>query len=67
MGISSGMFWLNSFLATQVVPLILSSPLQTHGYFYVISFLSVFYIIFTLLALPETKVSGSIARFSGIS
>ena len=56
-GLSAAVFWGNSAVVNQLAPLILGSPLKTHGYFYIVAGLCLFYFMFTLLTFPETKVS----------
>ena len=40
----------------QLTPILLASPLQTHGTFYVLAGVNLAGFLFALLTLPETKV-----------
>ena len=56
MAISGFSYWIFIFLFSQVTPLIIGSPMQVHGFFYLLTAVNLFAVIFTLLSLPETKV-----------
>ena len=40
-----------------LIPLIVGSPLQLHGFFYIVTGFNLLGFFFVLVALPETKVS----------
>ena len=56
MSISTGSYALFTWIANLVTPLIVGSPLQLHGFFYILSAINLFSFFFVLFALPETKV-----------
>ena len=50
------MFWLANITIAQVTPIMLASPLQTFGTFYLLVGIHIAALLFVLLTLPETKV-----------
>lgn len=50
------MFWLANIAIAQVTPIMLASPLQTFGTFYLLVGVHVAAMLFVLFTLPETKV-----------
>lgn len=50
------MFWLANIAIAQVTPIMLASPLQTFGTFYLLVGVHIAALLFVLLTLPETKV-----------
>ena len=49
--------WTGNFLVAMLTPVLLASPLQIHGTFYVLSGALFAALLFVLLTLPETKVT----------
>ena len=49
--------WTGNFLVAMLTPVLLASPLQIHGTFYVLSIALFAAFLFVLLTLPETKVT----------
>ena len=54
--LTSGALWMAAFIPIQLFPVLLVSPLRTHGTLSIIAALTMFSFVFTLIALPETKV-----------
>ena len=50
------MFWMGNIIVAQVTPIMLASPLQTFGTFYLLVGVHIAALLFILLTLPETKV-----------
>lgn len=48
--------WSGNFLVAMLTPILLASPLQVDGTFYIISLFLFMAFLFVLLTLPETKV-----------
>ena len=55
-GIVTGIYWFSSSISNLLTPLIIGSPLQLHGLFYIVSGLNLFGFLLILFAFPETKV-----------
>ena len=49
-------FWVSNLIVAQLTPIMLASPLQTFGTFYILAGVNIAGFFFTLLVLPETKV-----------
>ena len=53
---TTAVFWMGNIIVAQVTPIMLASPLQTFGTFYVLVGVHIAALLFVLLTLPETKV-----------
>ena len=49
-------FWVSNLVVAQLTPILLASPLQSHGTFYILAGLNLAGFLFVLLTVPETKV-----------
>lgn len=49
-------YWVFTCLVNQSTPLILGSPLELHGFFFIIAGINLFAVVFVTFTLPETKV-----------
>ena len=56
MSLSSVAWWMGTLLVSLLTPILLSSPLQIHGTFYLLGAVHVIIFLYVLLLLPETKV-----------
>ncbi len=54
--ICTGLYWLFATIWNQITPLLLGSPIQSHGYFYVLAGINACAFLSVLIFLPETKV-----------
>lgn len=54
--ISCASYGLYGFFATQLTPLLVGSPLQLHGFLYLVSIMNLIAALFVFVAMPETKV-----------
>ncbi len=52
-------FWIGNLLMAQITPIMLASPLRTHGTFYFLAGTNLLASAYVLLTLPETKVTTS--------
>lgn len=56
MSVTTSTYWIGNIISTLLTPVLLASPLQTFGTFYVLVGVHVAAILFVLLTIPETKV-----------
>lgn len=53
--------WSGNFVVAMLTPILIASPLQIHGTFYLLSVCLLAAFLFVLFSLPETKVSTRIS------
>lgn len=56
MSLTGSAYWVSNVIVAQLTPVLLASPLQTFGTFYLLVGVHIAAILFVLLTLPETKV-----------
>lgn len=57
MSLTGSAYWVSNVIVAQLTPVLLASPLQTFGTFYLLVGVHIAAILFVLLTLPETKVN----------
>jgi hypothetical protein len=57
--LTTSTYWIGNIISTLLTPVLLASPLQTFGTFYILVGVHIAAILFALLTVPETKVKQS--------